>query len=270
MAQEEKKNAIFDSVIGKVREYNEINIGTDLFDVDTSEVNPMILDYIQSNIIPLYDSFDPGHGRTHISAVQKYSIELAKKDSKDIDIAYVIASYHDIGLLVGRENHEYHSAMYFLQDNTMRHLLLKKQKFMWINKDIPVWYTIAIAIEEHRASKEIIRTPFGKIVYDADREDLSYSRVINRAFLTSLYDITPEEAEVEGNEGDIEKIMSWLEKRMFEGIYNKYSGRGYIRNMYYPETQKRFESLKEKIDNVDELKRSIRKDYIEARFKAAL
>ena len=58
----------------------------------------MLKDYIGSEILPRYDAFDAAHRRDHVDYVISCSLELAKHYGLDMDMVYVIAAYHDIGL----------------------------------------------------------------------------------------------------------------------------------------------------------------------------
>lgn len=55
----------------------------------------------------LYDTFDGGHDRKHLNEVRNFAVQLAKKYSPEkIEIVYVAATLHDIGLSITRDNHE--------------------------------------------------------------------------------------------------------------------------------------------------------------------
>ena len=118
-----------------------------------------LIKYIELNIIPLYDKFDEGHRRDHADMVISQSLILAEKEGADVQMAYTIAAYHDIGLCAGREHHHEVSAKLLRSDKLLRRWFSEEQI------DI-----MADAAEDHRASSSRPpRSIYGKIVSEADR-----------------------------------------------------------------------------------------------------
>lgn len=116
-------------------------------------------EYIEKNIIPLYDHFDKGHQRDHVQSVIKESIELAKEHGARLDMAYVIAAFHDIGLSVDRAKHHIHSGRILMKDPILSQFFSREE--LIIMRD---------AVEDHRASNTYPpRTIYGAIVAEADR-----------------------------------------------------------------------------------------------------
>ena len=73
---------------------------------DLQKVSPEIVDYVEKEIIPRYAFFDKAHQENHVRMVIKQSLELARHEpSLNIDMVYLIAAFHDLGLVNGRENH---------------------------------------------------------------------------------------------------------------------------------------------------------------------
>lgn len=69
-------------------------------------VTPEIIDYVERGIIPRYASFDKAHQENHVRMVIEQSLRLAEHTpSMNSDMVYVIAAFHDLGLVNGRENH---------------------------------------------------------------------------------------------------------------------------------------------------------------------
>ena len=68
-------------------------------------MNQQLKTYIENNIFPMYDRYY-SHGMLHINNVIKNCLMLAEYYNLDLNKAYTIAAYHDIGLSVNRENHE--------------------------------------------------------------------------------------------------------------------------------------------------------------------
>ena len=59
-------------------------------------------EYIEQHILPRYAAFDKGHQRDHAQSVIQESMVLAKEHGADLDMAYTIAAFHDLGLEVNR------------------------------------------------------------------------------------------------------------------------------------------------------------------------
>jgi uncharacterized protein len=115
--------------------------------------------YIESEILPRYDGFDAAHRRDHADMVISRSVELAERLGARVDMAYVIAAYHDTGLAVGRDVHHTESKRILLEDSALRNWFTAEQIA-----------TMADAVEDHRASsKQPPRTLYGRIVAEADR-----------------------------------------------------------------------------------------------------
>ena len=59
--------------------------------------------YVESVIIPRYSAFDKAHREEHVRWVIEQSLELASHyPSVDMDMVYIIAAFHDLGLVNGR------------------------------------------------------------------------------------------------------------------------------------------------------------------------
>jgi len=138
-------------------------------------VNREIVEYIGSNIIPRYNDFDKAHKVDHARKVIDNSRSLANEFDVDINMVYVIAAYHDVGLDKGRKDHEKNSAIYLLNDTKLKE---------WFTDD--ELKIMADAVEDHRASNEHEpRSIYGKIVAEADR-DIEYTTILTRTILYSL------------------------------------------------------------------------------------
>ena len=124
------------------------------------KVSPEIIDYVEKEIIPRYAFFDKAHQENHVRMVIKQSLELARHEpSLDIDMVYLIAAFHDLGLVNGRENHHKDSRVILEADEFVKSHFTPQQ--------------IAImgeAVEDHRASNSAKpRSDYGLIVAEADR-----------------------------------------------------------------------------------------------------
>ena len=127
------------------------------------KVNSELKKYIEDNVFPEYDKNEVGHGINHIKDVINRSFELVKENDLDVnlDMVYVIASYHDIGHHIDSANHEKVSADIMSKDKNLN-------KFFNLSE----LKIIKEAIEDHRSSsKTDPRSIYGKIVSSADRNN---------------------------------------------------------------------------------------------------
>lgn len=121
--------------------------------------SPLLVNYIEAQIIPRYASFDRAHGIDHVRTVIAQSLALATHYDVDPDKVYVIAAYHDTGLFRGRELHHIYSSEILASDPQMMQWFAAEELAMMCE-----------AIEDHRASSERApRTIYGRIVAEADR-----------------------------------------------------------------------------------------------------
>ncbi len=163
-----------------------------------------LMSFVETNILPKYNAFGPSHGIQHVQSVIRKSLELAEKTGVDINMAYVIAAYHDIGLIGPRAIHHLTGAKILSADNRLRKWFSAEQiKIM------------AEAIEDHRASlSHTPRSIYGKIVAEADRE-LQPEVVFRRTIQFGL-----ENYPANSKEGHWERFRQHME--------SKYSNHGYI------------------------------------------
>ncbi len=123
------------------------------------DINPLLYEYVYQNIIPQYKEFDKGHSTDHVSAVIENSIEISESYDVDIDMIFVIAAYHDVGIKFGRKDHNITSAKIMREDSALNKWFSAEQKNI-----------MSEAIEDHRASNNYEpRTIYGKIISEADR-----------------------------------------------------------------------------------------------------
>lgn len=138
------------------------------------EVNLELKKYIEENIFPRYERFY-SHGMIHINNVIKNMLMLSEYYNLDPNMAYAIASYHDSGLNIDRENHEYESGRILENDQELRRFFIEEQ--IKIMKE---------AVEDHRGSrKERPRNFYGECVSDSDR-DFDIELLAKRQTATSL------------------------------------------------------------------------------------
>lgn len=138
------------------------------------DVNKELILYIEKNIFPKYEKYY-SHGMIHINNVIKNMLMLADYYNLDKNIAYVIAAFHDIGLNIDRDNHEYESGKILSED--------KELKKYFSEEEIKI---MKEAVEDHRGSrKEKPRNFFGECVSDSDR-DFDIELLAKRQIATSL------------------------------------------------------------------------------------
>ena len=123
-------------------------------------IDKTLKEYIEQNILPLYEQFDKAHQLTHVQKVIDESLRLAKEYNLNENMAYTIAAFHDTGLRINRETHHTESAKTLLAD---------KRLHQWFSdRELAI---MAEAVEDHRASsKNAPRSIYGKIVAEADRD----------------------------------------------------------------------------------------------------
>ena len=83
------------------------------------QINKELMKYIKENIFPKYEKYY-SHGMIHINNVIENMLMLADYYNLDKNMAYVIASFHDIGLNVDRENHEQEAGKILENDKELK------------------------------------------------------------------------------------------------------------------------------------------------------
>ncbi len=193
-------------------------------------IRQAITTYIESEIIPRYDSFDKGHDRRHAQMVINESSALARHYDVDEEMVYIIAAYHDTGLVAGRELHHITSGEILSADEFIASLFSTEQI-----------ETMREAIEDHRASsKSEPRSIYGRIVAEADR-------VISP-------DITLRRTVQYGLKMDSTQSREWHFERFRSHLVDKYAEGGYLK-LYIPHSgnAERLAQLRAIIENGEEL-----------------
>lgn len=138
------------------------------------EMDSNLKTYIENNIFPRYEKYY-SHGMIHINSVIDNMMMLANYYKLDKNMAFTIAAYHDIGLNIDRERHEYESGKILEQDLELRKYFNEEQ--IKVMKE---------AVEDHRGSrKERPRNIYGECVSDSDR-DFDIKILAKRQIATSL------------------------------------------------------------------------------------
>ena len=168
------------------------------------EINLELKEYIEQNILPLYEAHDAAHGPEHVRTVLENSFDLLDGLDVDQNMVYTVAAYHDVGVRVIRERHEEISGQWLWEDRELERWFTPEQR-----------RTMREAVEDHRASRqEPPRNIYGRIVSEADR-DLDPEWVVRRTVEYSLAH-RPQFTEEE----HIERII--------DHVRDKYSETGYL------------------------------------------
>ncbi|MGN0282829.1 MAG: HD domain-containing protein [Prevotella sp.] len=164
-----------------------------------------LVDFIEKNILPEYQKFDKAHSTGHVTRVIRQSLELANVVGADINMAYTIAAYHDIGMSGPRAIHHITGGKILAADARLKRWFSAEQ--LKIMRE---------AIEDHRASAaHAPRSIYGRIVAEADR-DLDPETVFRRTIEFGL-----------SNYPQLDKEGQW--RRFVEHMENKYSVNGYMK-----------------------------------------
>ncbi|MBP5633997.1 methyltransferase domain-containing protein [Candidatus Saccharibacteria bacterium] len=118
--------------------------------------------HIETEILPIYNKNEAGHGIRHIECVIARSFELVEENNLSVDsnIVYTVAAFHDLGHHIDPKKHEIISAEMMMKDASLpKYFTYEELK------------TIKEAIEDHRASggREKPRSIYGEIISSADR-----------------------------------------------------------------------------------------------------
>lgn len=199
-----------------------------------------LMEFIEKNILPRYAMFDKAHNMEHVTNIVRRSLEIARKMGADIDMAYTIAAYHDLGLEGPRAIHHITGGKILAADAR-----LKK----WFSADkIKI---MKEAVEDHRASaSHAPRSIYGKIVAEADR-DLTPETVFRRTIQFGI-----------SNYPELEKDGQW--NRFCEHLENKYSQNGYIK-LWIPGSpnEKNLKEIRTLIENKTMLREVFERIYSE-------
>lgn len=192
------------------------------------------MEFVERQILPRYNAFGESHGLRHVTRVIKNSFRLADVTGADIDMVYVIAAYHDLGMEGPRAIHHLTSGKILMADAR-----LKK----WFNAD--QLKVMKEAVEDHRASSSRQpRSIYGKIVAEADR-DIDVHEIFLRAIQY-------------GKENGPDKTVEEHWERFAQHMDEKYSNNGYIK-LWIPNSPNE-KALKE-LRNIIEDKKLLRKAF---------
>lgn len=197
-----------------------------------------LMRFVETQILPRYAQFDKAHNLSHANRVIKRSLDIAKKMGADINMVYVVAAYHDLGLEGPRAIHHVTSSRILKNDSRLKQWFSQEQIRI-----------MSEAVEDHRASaSHAPRSLYGKIVAEADR-DLNPEVVITRTIQFGL-----------DNYPDKDKEEQW--KRFCQHMQSKYSRNGYIKLWIHgSENEKNLSKLRQLIEHPEEMKKVFDRIY---------
>lgn len=199
-----------------------------------------LVEFVETNILPQYADFDKAHDLNHVTRVIRRSMDLVRKTGADINMVYVIAAYHDIGMSGPRAVHHITGGKILARDARLKKWFSPEQ--IKIMRE---------AIEDHRASaSHAPRSIYGKIVAEADR-DLDPDIVFRRAVQFGL-----------SNYPELDREHQWL--RFRDHMNNKYSVNGYIRLWISgSDNERKLNEVREYITQPTELRKVFERIYDE-------
>lgn len=203
-----------------------------------NQVDLTLMEFVEKQILPRYTAFGESHGLYHVTRVIKNSLELARMLGADINMAYAIAAYHDLGMEGPRAIHHITSGKILTADARLKKWFSPEQ--IKIMRE---------AVEDHRASaSHAPRSIYGKIVAEADR-DIDIDTVFTRAIQYGI-------------EHDPDKDKEWQFKRFDSHMEEKYSNNGYIK-LWIPHSpnEKKLKELRDIIVNKELLRQYFDKIY---------
>ena len=199
-----------------------------------------LVEFIETKILPQYAAFDAAHNMEHVTRVIRHSLELVKVTGADINMAYAIAAYHDLGMSGPRAIHHVTGGKILAADARLR---------KWFTPD--QLKIMREAVEDHRASaSHAPRSIYGKIVAEADR-DIEPQVVIRRTIQFGF-----------GHYPELDKEGHW--KRFLEHMNNKYSKDGYLK-LWIPGSPnaKKLSELRNLIEQPVELRKAFDQIFAE-------
>lgn len=204
------------------------------------QVSLDIMQFVETQILPRYTAFGESHGLRHVNRVIKNALKLAHITGADIDMVYVIAAYHDLGMSGPRAIHHITGGKILMADNRLKRWFSKEQ--IAIMKE---------AVEDHRASSSRQpRSIYGKIVAEADR-DIEAHEIFRRAILYA-----------KENNPNVDKEQLW--ELFANHMDEKYSVHGYIK-LWIPNSpnERELKILRETIEDKAQLRQEFENILLE-------
>ena len=103
------------------------------------QVNLEIMQFVETQILPKYTEFGESHGLRHVTRVIKNALKLVPVTGADIDMVYIVAAYHDLGMSGPRAIHHLTSGKILQADARLKRWFTPEQiKIMRITAPPPV------------------------------------------------------------------------------------------------------------------------------------
>ncbi len=204
------------------------------------QVNLELMQFVETQILPRYAEFGESHGLRHVTRVIRNSLSLVPVTGADIDMVYVVAAYHDLGMSGPRAIHHITSGKILQTDHRLKRWFSAEQ--IKIMKE---------AVEDHRASSSRHpRSIYGKIVAEADR-DIDVHEIFLRAIQYGME-----------NYPEKDKEEQW--ERFAQHMEEKYSHNGYLK-LWIPNSpnEKALNQLRNIIEDQEELRKNFEKIFKE-------
>ena len=182
------------------------------------DVNPSLKEYIQKNILPIYDNNYIGDGVERIEYVLRRAEEIIQENSLDVNdnILYTVICCHDIRFDNCEENHEIRSAKYMLQDAFFNRFFNKDE--LTIIKE---------AIEDQRAQFDgRPRNIYGEILSSASR-NCSIEQCFERSYAY-------------GKKKNPELSDEQIFENAYEALNKKFGNNGYAKFYFKDEKYDKF------------------------------
>ena len=170
-----------------------------------SEIGDGLKKYVEEEIFPRYERFY-SHGMLHIKSVIDNNLMLAKYYDLNLEMAFVVAAFHDLGLSANRETHEKESGKILASEVKLKKFFNDEQ--ITIMKE---------AVEDHRVSRKTRpRNFYGECLSDADR-DFEIEILAKRQLATSIKNYP----DLETGEEHFERCYEYICRRLNnEGHFN--------------------------------------------------
>ncbi len=210
-------------------------LAAELLGVDAS-----LAEFVETEIIPQYASFDKAHRQDHARSVVHRALQMAQFYPVDRNMLYTAAACHDLGLSVDRATHHLESG---------RIIRGMSRLSEWFRPD--QIETIAQAAEDHRASSEREpRSIYGRLVAEADRL-IEPQQIIRRTVQFGL-----------SHYPDLPKEGHW--QRTLEHLHEKYHYGGYLK-LWIPESPNaaKLEALRQIIADEQQLRQLFERIWAE-------
>ena len=160
--------------------------------------------YIYTEVIPQYATFDKAHQEDHALAVIDRALSMGRQYNINEEMLLTAAACHDLGLAIDRRTHHLESGHIIRADYRLTE---------WFSSELIE--VIAQAAEDHRASSKIPpRSIYGCVVAEADRVIVP-EIIIRRTIQFSL-----------SHYPQLDKEGHW--QRTLEHLHEKYAEGGYL------------------------------------------